>query len=571
VITPNGDVHFSEKGVRRIICADGRIGRFARESWNWVDSSGEGFQKVAASMKHVRHRCEFLTDYGEQITKMIREDGIRFTYDENRFRKIEFPDFITVHQRQSSVSVAIPQVPTITVKDKEFAFSINETTVKMAAVAATINSSRFQSHYAPDGITLSVGSEEGVFTAKRCEFHSGEFAFAADVTGCQRIGYIVSDSTILPKKLEDVRTKWGKLQPLKDTFLEVDQVSMLTVFRPRFFAIRKDLSATEFIPESAIADVQARDRSTEDSRGTSFVCTTFHHPTAPPRWCVHHIVLAKPARQTLLKGLHAPSARSKRSHEPTDTGLALQESGTAHTAMLAAFQEIRGICETVKNENEALYQKELHPPPRPPSPEPKAPVSTPSPRVLIAQSLKSVATVDQENYWVSPEANFATPIDLPRTLAKPLASRTALFDAPPEKRKRDDPPPIQEDEFSAQPTQRTSPRSFSARVYKTEVSQPQTPHMVERVVDFGTVRVGEIARGTVVLDNPGTKPLRCTFTPPAHASLKLETPAATIPPGLKLTVTVAVKSDVPQMIRSSFIWRTPDRECVIPIFARIVQ
>jgi hypothetical protein len=95
--------------------------------------------------------------------------------------------------------------------------------------------------------------------------------------------------------------------------------------------------------------------------------------------------------------------------------------------------------------------------------------------------------------------------------------------------------------------------------------------MAERVVDFATVRVGEVGRASVVLANPAAKPLRYTFGLPGSPHVKLETPAGTIPPGLKLTATLTVKADEPQMIRSSFVWRTPDGECAIPIFAKSVD
>jgi hypothetical protein len=95
--------------------------------------------------------------------------------------------------------------------------------------------------------------------------------------------------------------------------------------------------------------------------------------------------------------------------------------------------------------------------------------------------------------------------------------------------------------------------------------------MVAKVVDFGTVVVGELSHATVVLNNSGTKPLRYTFGCPTHPNVKLETPAGTIPPGLKLTVRLSVKADKSQTIRSSFIWRTRDGETVIPIFAKIVD
>jgi hypothetical protein len=574
ILTRTGAVIFAENGLSRIVCADGRIGCRRDGLWTWVNASGKGFQRVADSLRSTRHRCEFVTDYHKQITRMIREDGVKVTCGDSKSRRIEFPNTLTIHHDGRSVCVFIQSLPTIVIKDNEFTFAIDGTSVRAAVDHISVDSPDYAFRYGPAAVDLVVGREQAVFTSRRMELLSGEFALYADASGSQRVGYIVPDNTALPRKVPEVRSKWGKIQPLKDTFLEADQVSMITVFRPRFFAIRTDLSATEFLHESAVgSDFVAQDRTTEDSRGTTFVCTTLHHPDAPPRAFIQHEVLAKPARQTLLKTVHVPGPRSRKLQPQPDLSTLVQEGVTAHAALLGAFREIREICETVKSENESIYQEHLHPKPKPPPSEPRAPVQTPSPRLLVAQSEAALAPEAHEDYWESPEAQFVVAPDIASPLPQPPSPRMALFDAPRKARKKgDDPAPTAEDEFTAKgATPRPSPRQPSGRVYRTEVSQPATPHMVERVVDFGTVAVGEVGRASVVLANPAAKPLRYTFGLPASPLVKLETPPGTIPPGLKLTATLTVKADQPQMIRSSFVWRTVDGECVIPIFARIVD
>jgi hypothetical protein len=110
-------------------------------------------------------------------------------------------------------------------------------------------------------------------------------------------------------------------------------------------------------------------------------------------------VLTKPARQTLLKTVHVPGPRLRKLQlQPELSTL----GKTAHAALFRGFREIREICETVKSENESLYQEHLHPKPKPVPLEPRAPLQTPSPRLLIAQSEAALTPEADENYWESP-------------------------------------------------------------------------------------------------------------------------------------------------------------------------
>jgi hypothetical protein len=415
-------------------------------------------------------------------------------------------------------------------------------------------------------------------TPKSVNLKPGAFVFVADSSGVQRIGYAVPDNTALGRKIEDVRSRWGKVQPLKPTFLEADQVEMLKVFRPRFFAVRSDLSATEFIHETACdsPELTKKTRETETHNGNHFRCTTFHHPTLGPRSFVEYNVLSKQARQTLLKTLQTPKAprppRASKNQEPVDPNLIIVEALTANRTLLNEFKDIRGICETVKTENEEMYQEEISPKPIPPSPRPVIPVFTPSPRMLRAQTEINLEQEATQSYWDSPEAKFVVPITVQPSLPRPVPPNARLFNLPPDNRQKSDPPPSCGDEFAVRLSGPKGPsRPLSARVYKTEVSRPQTPHTVDRVIDFGTVKVGEIAYFTFQLPNNGTKPLKFKFEMPAHPCLRVESLPGTIPPGLKLTVKLSVQADRPQVIRSGFTWRTSDGQASIPVFARIVE
>jgi hypothetical protein len=576
VMSRGGAVAFDDKGAQRIVCRDGAIGHRRGEGWFWVDANGSGLQTVGKSFVRAEHRHELLKNPVTQVTQMIREDGVKFTIDEKGFRVIEFLEFLTIHQRGDTVIVSFVGLPSVTIRDSEFKFMIDETVVVSTVDRIEVDNSVCHLIFDQE-ICVSTSEDESFLTPKSINLKSGEFVFVANSSGVQRIGYAVSDTTALGRKIEDVRSRWGKVQPLKPTFLEADQVEMLKVFRPRFFAVRSDLSATEFVHETACdsSELTRKTRQTERHNDNQFRCTTFHHPILGPLSFVEYDVLFKQARQTLLKTLQIPKGprapRPKKNQEPVDPNLIIEEALTANRTLLNEFKDIQEICETVKNENEEMYQEERNPKPRPPLPRPAIPVFTPSPRMLRVQAEMNLEEAIQ-NYWDSPEARFATPVSAQPSLPRPVPPNTRLFNLSLNKKQKSDPPPSFCDEFSVRSSgAKSHSRTLSARVYKTEVSQPQTPHTVGRVIDFGTVKVGEIAYFTFQLPNNGTRPLKFKFEMPTHPCVRVESVPRTVPPGLKLTVKLSVQADRPQMVRSEFTWRTSDGEASIPVLAWIVE
>jgi hypothetical protein len=417
-----------------------------------------------------------------------------------------------------------------------------------------------------DGYRLCVNYDktELDLTPAVCQVKSGGMALYADRTGIQRIGQLLSDDVVIKRNAEVVHSTWGRIQPIKDTLTESDQVEYLRAFSPRFFAIRSDQCATEFIHECNIDNHGYVMKATD-----SFV--SLHTPTSPPRVVIAHEVLAKPARSALLKTLQIPkpgkSVRLKKGELPISPEQLYDEACSASCALSAEFRRLFDNGEAIAKQNEVIYREEIRPK-SPPPPKPiKRPVLTPEPRILVSQEQRHLEPSVLQDYWNSPEAKFVTPI-APETAPRAPIRETPSFAMPRIKSEKFDPPPVMPEDVPAIAV-RTA--RGSARVYKTEVSRPQTGHSMVDAADFGDVLVGDVGFAAVPIANSGTKPLHLTIAPPSHPDVRFESIPQAVPPGLKTMIRLSVQSDKPQVIRGSFVVRTAEGEMPVAFGGRIIS
>jgi hypothetical protein len=570
IITESGAVIFEMTGLKFISCCDGRIGRYEAREWIWVDASGCAFKRIENQTVPITHRHGELTDFATKITRLFREDGIKFTFNSIGDRTIHFSDDLIVYQKNGGVCISVEGIPAITAQNNEFTFVLDGVVFMAKRGKLEVDGKDWSIRCSERcHAVVNYDNSELDLTPSICQVKSSGLALYADRSGVQKLGRLIPDDVIMKRNIEVLPCTWGRIQPVKDTFVESDQVDYLNTFSPRFFAVRSDQSATEFIHKCNIDDKgYVMKSSTSD---TTPRIVSLHNPSLPPRVVIEHAVLAKPARSALLKTLQITkpgrSSRPKKGEVPMSPEQLYEEACIAHSALSAEFRQLYKTSENIGSENEAVYREELRPK-SPPPPKPiKRPVFTPDPRILVLQEQKDMEPNVLEDYWNSPEAKFVTPI-APEAPPRPPMRETPSFALPRVHNEKLDPPPLTLEEIPAIAL-RTG--RGSARVYKTEVSRPQTGHSLVDVADFGDVMVGDIGFVTVPISNSGTKPLHLTVAPPSHPDVRFESIPQAVPPGLKTTIRLSVQSDKPQVIRGSFVVRTAEGEMPITFGGRIIS
>jgi hypothetical protein len=243
-----------------------------------------------------------------------------------------------------------------------------------------------------------------------------------------------------------------------------------------------------------------------------------------------------------------------------------REALVALAALTDEFARVRELAESICDEQQAVYIEEITPKPPPPPEIIKHSMQTPAPRILLSQEQKSVDSSVLDHYWTSFEGRFAIPAQ-EEIMTRGPTRDTPAFAMPKQKHVKYDPPPaIENDTLKMIPTPRNS-----ARIYRTEVSRPQTGHSAVECADFGEVPVGKTGYATVPISNSGTKPLHFTIGPPTHPDVRFESLPGIIPVGLKTILRLSVRSEKPQSLRGSFTVRTAEGEMPISIAGTIIS
>lgn len=294
----------------------------------------------------------------------------------------------------------------------------------------------------------------------------------------------------------------------------------------------------------------------------------------------------------------------------------------------------------LEEHNIAYEQMMKQPEPQPPEIL-QVPPQTPSPRILEAQASKYSKTVSEfqsgavaPNYWESFEAEFAMPLNEPRTVERDLSPRTKLCDPPrPFREKKrsyyyrndaqftsDEDQNLDfydEDTYNNLDSNYVPKSSDSSRhsynfdnynnntnnsnitkaettkkkiIYKNKIvscsvgpntnrnslnsiiTRPVTVKATPNAINFGQIKINTSASAQLVITNTGKVPLHYSVTQTSEPNIKVLTIPGVVFPGLKMTLKVALlPSRYPQNITTSFQLKTQMFDLSIPVTVDIVD
>ncbi|OHT01335.1 hypothetical protein TRFO_07561 [Tritrichomonas foetus] len=578
IITSNGSLIFEYKGIKKILEPSGRIVKHIKDEWTYTDADGNSYKyNEERERVPVPHNHRNITDMGTKITRVVREDGLLLTQYQDGDRVITFADHFIIRQTTDSIVYEIPDLPFITYRDNCFTFMIDEMSIELNSSKISIIKESTVLDYDYNELTVNTYDSEVSILPGIFQMKVDDIILYADETGAQRIGPIVPPDLPQKRKIEVVESKWGKILYTKDSYIETKHLELLSIFRPRFFAIRSDLSATEFIHKTGFLN---KDKVQKERMVDDYHLLTLHNRNENPFICFEQKTLDKQPRSNLLKTLQIPKQsrsrqRPRKGQPPEDPEIIINEARLSNERHLEFWRNLCQIQESVCHELEAEYREDIRPKTPPPPEIIEPPVFTPQPRLLEMMHMKHTEKeVKEVSYWNSPEAEFAYPLDMPKVLPRPLEPRTKLFDMPPGKQNFDEPPKIPDpdppckDFKQAQP----SPRRWSGRVYPTEVSRPQTAHSVpQRKIEFGTVPVGKTVSATLDIQNTGTKPLHYSVSQPGHKDVVMNTLPGKIMPGLKLIIKLTLTARTIGPIQTSFMFMSPLGDISVPVTANVID
>lgn len=575
MLVNNGTVILRESKYTTVVMADGHIGRCNQGMWTWTDTNGKGFQKYMEEIKVIEQKQQVLTDFETNVTSVLREDAVKFFVHENGSRVIECENLVINHNVDGECCFKHSKLQPISFQNGEYTINVGDFIFACNLDNGTfdIRHSTIKAQFAGKDLCFAIDGDMGSITPYLLQIRSNDTVLYAHKNGVQRIGPLLPDDLPPKRREEVVMSKWGRIGQIKESRSEEEQIELQKMFIPRFFAIRRDLSATEFVHEHRLEQFVKKNIEIEDINGEPVRLATFHSPSGFNEVFVETEPLDKQQRAQHLHKLQIPKQRrtvhrTKRGQPQEDPQIVINEGKEASTALLNAFELIRTRGNEAKAKNHQEYLDEITPKPPPPPERLVPPVFTPDPRLLMAQAMKNTSA-DEHNYWESPEATFAMPLDEPRSLPKPLSPRVQLFDLPRDKKMKFDPPPEEPKPVVKKPDLK-SPRR-TGRVYNTEVSRPQTADSTPRHIDFGLVNVGETATETIEVLNTTSKPIHYSFSKPDHPDVQVLTLPGVFMPGLTLRIRVSLCSKTPQGIGTSFILRTSQGDTVIPVYATIVE
>lgn len=468
VITENGHLVFEHKGNKVVLESNGRIRKYNDKGWTFSEPDGRLFKETEEGIVPLNNPHNKLTDMRTGISRVVRDDDICYMIYSDGERVIKMSEHFIIRQTKDSVVYEFPNLPFVTFRDDSFTFMFDDACFVLRPSDISISKDTTTTINC-DYKEIKVESYEseisltyGVFQIK-----VDDTVLFADDKGTQRIGPLLPPNAPPKRKVEFVETKWGKINQTKETLIEANHLELLSVFRPRFFAIRSDFSATEYIHrEGFIPGNRVQKEKVVDD---VYDVVTLHQKGEKPIVYLKQKVLEKQPRSVLLKTLQIPKQSRQRARprkgqpleDPEEIKRAARDSNEKH---LEFWENVRKIQERTCNELETEYQDEIRPKPIPPPEIIEPAIFTPDPRLLEMMHMKYAPTnvslennngvdCDIINYWESPEAEFAFPLKNPPVLPRPVSPHNKLFDMPPseeEKLRRkgyDEPPELPEEEY----------------------------------------------------------------------------------------------------------------------------
>lgn len=575
-------------GRPTIVYANGTISRYENDVWTSVDAEGVAYRKnEQGEMEKLDLPRGRITDTAAHSDCIIRPDEIEYFIQDDGSRKMSVRSALTIDQQKDKIQYDIPNFPIIQCSDGTKTMEINVFTITFKENLATFSSEDYKLTITPEYVNINHKNAELYISPSRVEIKTDNQVLVADEDGTERLGEVLSEAP--KKKVEVVKSRFGDVYPIKETMLEPQLNELYHTFVPRFFYIRDDLSATEFLRSDVLPPVDKECRSTLlHPTGCECKILTRHlaDPEAIQRIYIERQSMSKPERANIMKGLHIPKASKQKKSPPKETnenklvegGIndidsqednVVVEAETVRQSMLydtKVFTQALTNCLTRSHEN---FLKELQPEPEVEQEPLAMPKVTPPPRVLIMQYNKYRNTTD--NFWNSPEGTFSMPEETHEHSPRPQSPRMALFDPPRffDENEGDKPPEEIEEEKPVSP-KKTLTRSVSNGSGKG-TTRPRTLSTRTSAIAFGKVKANNPAKFSMSVTNSGTTPLHYTVTSPKNPLLKVLTPPGVVYPGLKMELEVELLPGSPQEIIDSLVIKTPLFQMPIPITATIVE
>lgn len=596
VICANGDIVFVRNGEKFAITSEAFIGRLKEDGWHWTERNGMTYTaKNGQKLQCNNDRIMPIVNMYTKIKKYVRRDNLDVEEHDDGTLIVKFAQNFVIRHSQGTSYFTLPGFPDITLKSGIFSFSFMEVSfVGGTSGKFSATSDKFSANYENSSANFVVNESiinvaNGVVQAK-CK----EEILYTSKEGIERFGTIQQPDEQVNRKLEPIKSIWGNVVPMKDAQPDQRLLDLHKVFCPRFFAIRPDFSATEFIHKSQIPaegfkQYDGEERFSLDER---YNIVTLHKDNEIPHFYFKQEVPDKQSRFSILKTLTIPkpkpqrpstsSSRKKKQNEVVEDPMdILDEAENNRLAFTESRKNLGMFMENIVNIREEKFMDEIHPIEPPPEPQPPQPPLTPSPALLIAQMQKSSKKPNEGlNFWDSPECLFAAPQEQKRVEPKVEDARMHMHDlVTPEMSPEKDAPPETESARKspdkvkmASPLPRTSPSTpqTSTRMYRTEVSRPQTA-TGQHSADFMTIHVGDVALQTVKIQNMSSDQMKYSFSQPTHPDITILTVPGVLASGLSLTIKIRFTARKVEKVRASFTIVTNQGNIPIICSATVIQ
>jgi hypothetical protein len=580
VITQDGGMVMKGKKDKRVsILPDGTIGQYKDGKWSYCLPNNSMYVKRGSVFEKVEGRSAEVDNIGKGTKSMIRPDETEYFVKADQTRRILIGD-LSIEQGPTQFVWDIPNFPVLVKNGDDFSMALDLFEISFNGESAKI---------VEDDYSISINAVESVFVSSstelclkpnRCECKVGDQVLVSDADGTEKMTQI---NVEIPakKKIEVYETHWGKALGVKDSLNEQQQLELHRLFVPRFFAVKTDLSCTEYLRSDSVDLTGVQERAKTVRHQTGVECQIVsHHKDDLGTIHVKNEPINKQNRSAILKGLHVPKQKKKKGEEEaTPEELITSAQAAVESYLLGNQQFVEILGNTLRQEHDAYIDSVTPPPPEPPE-FVMIPPQTPPPRILEMQANVHHESIPRNEdgttgvlgYWNCYEAEFALPLALPNVLPRPLSPRVALCDPP--RFGRAESPPV----FTDAPLVTRHLRSWtrSSKNTATGKARPRTVKATPELINFGTVKAHTAATASLVVTNTGAKPWHFSVTQTGNPLVKVLTIPGVVFPGLRMTLKVALLPCEPQYISTVFTLMTKETmgeatDMRIPIVATIVE
>ncbi|OHT14906.1 hypothetical protein TRFO_14701 [Tritrichomonas foetus] len=636
VLLTDGTFITQDRDQEMIVKPNGTISRHKDGKWTSCNAEGESFLHTETGLIKQDAKHSQISDIINRTVSMIRPDNTEYFVKHDGTRRILFNLVFSIEQQDNEQTIIydIPNFPVINKNGNEFSTTLDRFDIKYSQKHVTVDCSDYtldivDGHvYITDKASSQANQNENNDSEKEesinqctemllkhnhCEFKYQTQVILADANGTERFCALTQEVPA-KKKIDIYETRWGTAIPVKDTLAEPQHVLLNKVFLPRFFAVRSDLTVTEFLcPNSIDFTAYTTVKSTiSHPNSDELNVISLHNSIDPPIIYTIHDPLSKTERATIMKGFHLPKVKkTNRQKSQRNEGDEEEIISIAESSQQAFLYDHKIFVQTLGNfleRNHIQFEEENNPVEESPPEVLLIPPPTPSPYLLEMAANRYQQTVSKNasdiNYWNSAEATFSFPLDEPKSLARPISPRVSLCDPPRftnEKNREKDIPNYPISSPSSSPPMTPTSSVYIKSIHSRQSDRGQTPlsevslstpvappsfpkttsaprtkqasiKLNPEIINFGQVKVNTSSIAQITLTNTGATPLHFSTTQPNNKLFKVLTIPGVVYPGLKVSVKVSLlPSEEPQYVSTSFELQTKFFQTRIPITVDIVE